>query len=56
MARTTSKITAEVTVTWCWWLKHYLVGVAIMAWLTGRKPDRERMRYWVDKGIKTKVR
>jgi hypothetical protein len=39
-----------------WWLKHYLLGVYLMARLTGRKLDEERLRYWVYRGIKIEFR
>ena len=48
--------TITATVKWRWWLKHYLLGVVLIARLTGCQPSRERMRYWVDKGIKIEMR
>lgn len=39
------------TVKWRWWLKHYFLGVLLMARLTGREPNWDRFSYWVRKGI-----
>ena len=47
-------LTVRVTVRW--WLKAYLAGVLITARLTRCEPDWARVRYWVGKGVKTRVR
>ena len=50
MASTTLTLKAR------WWLKCYLVGVLITARLMHCQPNWERVRYWIDKGIKIEVR
>ncbi|WP_346829423.1 hypothetical protein ABDX87_19935 [Pseudomonas abietaniphila] len=39
-----------------WWLKCYLRGVVVTAWLTGCEPDAARIGWWMSLGIKVTVR
>lgn len=38
-----------------WWLRYYLYGVMLTAWMTGRQPDPEKLGYWVAKGVKVRM-
>jgi len=49
-----SALTVRVTVRW--WLKASLAGGLIPARLTRCEPDWIRVRYWVGRGVKTRVR
>ncbi|MFC3457242.1 hypothetical protein [Massilia haematophila] len=51
MATTTLTVKLKVR----WWLKFYLVGVLLTSRLTHCPPSWERVRYWIDKGIKIEV-
>lgn len=52
MAATTLKLKVSIQ----WWLRAYLAGVVLTARLTRCEPNWERVRYWVGKGIKLKVK
>lgn len=38
-----------------WWLRWYLAGVLLMTWVTGLPPNKDRLSFWVMRGIKIKV-
>lgn len=44
-----------VTIHVAWWVKPYLCGVLLTAWLTGRQPDPDRVRAWVQRGMTMKM-
>lgn len=45
-----NQITIKLTLKW--WLRYYLYGVVLMAWLTGQEPDTDKMGHWIAKGTK----
>lgn len=38
-----------------WWLRRYLAGVKLMAALTGKAPNEDRVTYWFTRSFKTRV-
>lgn len=38
-----------------WWLRWYIVGVALMCRMTGCAPDVERVAYWVRRAIRMRI-
>lgn len=34
------------------WVRWYIAAVALMAHLTGREPDMDKVAYWAMKGVK----
>ena len=48
MARITTKVR------FAWWVRWYISGVALCAFITGAKPDMEKIKATVMKGIKIK--
>lgn len=44
-----------VTIRVAWWVKPYLCGVLLTAWLTGRQPDPDRVGAWVQRGMTMKM-
>jgi hypothetical protein len=43
------QITFNVRV--AWWLKWYIAGVLLMAYITKCQPNEERVSYWVRKAV-----
>lgn len=48
-----SRITLRVRV--AWWLRWYLAGVLMVAYLTRREPDNDKLRYWVCKAVRCEL-
>ncbi|MBC7201922.1 MAG: hypothetical protein H5U29_00165 [Pusillimonas sp.] len=44
----------KVQIKLAWWIRWYLMGVVLMARLTGQQPDPERIGYWVAKAARVK--
>lgn len=42
-------------VRYAWWLRSYVAGVVLMAQITGFEPDMEKVRKWIDRGIRTEL-
>jgi hypothetical protein len=38
-----------------WWLRIYLQGVLLTAYLTGREPDEAKLTCWLRKGIRINI-
>jgi hypothetical protein len=51
-----ARVTAMIVCRQRWWLKWYLSGVIVMAYITGREPNLERVTSWVGRGMKIEVR
>lgn len=51
MAQTQLKVRIVIA----WWLKPYLYGVIMTAWLMRAKPDPVKVEHWVRRAIKLKV-
>lgn len=45
------KISARIA----WWLRWYLLGVALTCRMTGCQPNIERVTYWVRRSIRMRV-
>lgn len=50
-----ARSTLTVTIRMAWWVKPYLCGVLLTAWLTGRQPDPDRVGAWVQRGMTMKM-
>lgn len=48
----TERVTVRVYV--AWWLRWYLVSVAVMSKLTGLSLDPDKVGYWVRRGVRLK--
>lgn len=46
----------QVKVKIAFWLKWYLSGVVLMCWLTKMRPDEQKLRYWIGRAVKVKVK
>lgn len=44
----------KVTIRCAWWVRWYISGVALCAFITGAQPDMEKIKATVMKGIKIK--
>jgi len=44
-----------IAVRFSWWVRPYLYGVALTAWLTGLTPDFEKVKRTVQRGTHAKV-
>ena len=42
----------KVTIRIAWWVRWYISGVALCAFITGAQPDMEKIKAKVMKGIK----
>ncbi|MDQ2822054.1 MAG: hypothetical protein M3Y65_16940 [Pseudomonadota bacterium] len=47
--------TLKVIVTQAWWLKPYLICIAMVGALTRQEPDWEKVGYWIDRSMRFKV-
>lgn len=45
----------HVELRFAWWLRWYLIGVVLVAVLMRRRPDEEKLKYWIRKGLKQRV-
>lgn len=50
-----AKITLTARVTFAWWWRPYVYGVAFMCWLTGMAPDPERVGYWMKRAARIHI-
>lgn len=48
-----TQVTIRVSV--AWWLRWYIVGVALMCRTTGCQPNIERVAYWVRRSIRMRI-
>ena len=46
----------KVSIKLAWWLRAYLHGVQLISSLTGLNPDPDKIAYWVECGVKLKVK
>ena len=44
----------KITIRVAWWVRWYIGGVALFAFLTGMEPDMEKVKAKVMKGIRIK--
>ena len=45
----------KVVVTQAWWLKPYLICVAMLGALTRQDPDWDKVGYWIDRSMRFKI-
>lgn len=49
-----AKATLELKVRVAWWVKPYLKLVGMLAWISGRQPDTDKVAASVMKGVSVK--
>lgn len=49
-------ISVSVHASVAWWLRLYLYGVVLTAWLTGAQPDQEKVMRVAKRAIRLEVR
>lgn len=47
------QVTIRVSV--AWWLRWYLSGGLLMCWMTGCRPHRERVAYWMRRAVRVRI-
>ena len=50
-----AKVTLTARVTFAWWWRPYVYGVAFTCWLTGMQPDPERIGYWMKRAARIHI-
>ncbi|MDV5861385.1 hypothetical protein QM298_10745 [Pseudomonas mendocina] len=50
-----AKVTLTARVTFAWWWRPYVYGVAMTCWLTGLEPDWQKVYRMADKAIRIKI-
>ncbi|MES2787637.1 MAG: hypothetical protein V4684_19380 [Pseudomonadota bacterium] len=45
----------KIRVKVAWWLKLYFYALATTSAISGREPDWNRVKYWINKGVSAKV-
>ncbi|WP_368655407.1 hypothetical protein ABRY94_11790 [Castellaniella ginsengisoli] len=45
----------KIRVSVAWWLRWYILGVALMCRMTGCAPDMDRASYWIRRSIKMRI-
>lgn len=43
---------ARIEVRFAWWVRYYLAGLLLFAWLTGGTPDWEKVRRVLTRGLR----
>lgn len=51
-----SSVELKVSVKLSWWVRYYVCSVLLFAQMTGKRPDLDKVMYWVGKGVSLKVK
>ena len=49
------RVTLQIVVRYSWWVRPYLCGVALTAWLTGLQPNYEKVVCTAMRGVRAQV-
>lgn len=44
--------TVTITIRLTWWLRIYLMTIALLCEITGMEPNMDRVGFWIKKGIR----
>lgn len=48
-------ITVKLSIRVAWWVRWYLIGVALTAQMTGGTPDMSKVERWIRRGLSARV-
>ena len=50
-----AQITVKLSIRVAWWVRWYLIGVALTAQMTGGTPDMSKVERWIRRGLSARV-